>query len=341
MTQIRVACTGAGYFSLFQYDAWQRLPDATLVGIYNRTLSKAEGVADRFGGFPAYDDVERMLDETKPDLVDIITPPETHLDMIKACARRGMAMICQKPFTTSLQTAREAVAIAEEAGVPLLIHENYRWQPWHREAKRLIDDGRLGTVHNATFRLRPGDGQGPRAYLDRQPYFQTMPRLLIHETAIHMIDTFRYLLGEISGVSARLRRLNPVIAGEDAGLILFDFATGAAGVFDGNRLIDHAARNRRLTLGEMWIEGERAVLRLDGDGGLHLRDHGSNDEDAWRFAWNDAGFAGDCVFAVQAHILAHFTRGEPVENTGRDYLRNIEIEEAVYRSNDEGRYLSL
>ena len=67
--------------------------------------------------------------------------------------------------------------------------------------------------------MRPGDGQCPRAYLDRQPYFQEMPRFFVFETGVHMIDVFRFLLGEVTGVFARLRRLNPAIRGEDAGLI--------------------------------------------------------------------------------------------------------------------------
>ena len=49
------------------------------------------------------------------------------------------------------------------------------------------------------------------------------------------------MFGDVSHVYADLRRLNPVIAGEDAGLILFDFANGARGLFDGNRLADHRA----------------------------------------------------------------------------------------------------
>ena len=82
----------------------------------------------------------------------------------------------------------------------------------------------LGEVYQITFRLRPGDGQGPEAYLERQPYFQTMERFLVHETAIHFIDVFRFLLGEEpSTVYASLRRLNPAIKGEDAGLMLFSF----------------------------------------------------------------------------------------------------------------------
>ena len=91
-----------------------------------------------------------------------------------------------------------------DEGGQLVVHENFRWQPWYREAHRLIRDGVLGKLHSVAFRLRPGDGQGPRAYLERQPYFQKMPRLLVHETAIHWIDTFRFLMGEITAVYASL-----------------------------------------------------------------------------------------------------------------------------------------
>ena len=99
----------------------------------------------------------------------------------------------------------------------MIVHENFRFSPWYREAKRLLDSGSLGTPHAISFRLRPGDGQGVDAYLSRQPYFQKMPRFLVFETAIHFIDTFRYLMGEVEAITARLRRINPVILGEDAG----------------------------------------------------------------------------------------------------------------------------
>ena len=160
----------------------------------------------------------------------------------------------------------------------LIIHENFRFEPWYRAAKGLLDQGALGDIYQITFRMRPGDGQGPDAYLARQPYFQKMPRFLIRETAIHFIDTFRYLLGEIVGVSADLRRLNPAIAGEDAALLTFRFASGVRGVFDGNRLADHQADDRRKTMGEMSIEGAKGTLRLDGYGRLFQRKHGSNED---------------------------------------------------------------
>jgi predicted dehydrogenase len=200
-----------------------------------------------------------------------------------------------------------------------------------------LDAGTLGEPYEVAFRLRPGDGQGPRAYLDRQPYFQKMERFLVHETAIHLIDTFRYMMGEVTEIYANLRKLNPVIAGEDAGIILFDFASGARGVFDGNRLVDHAAENRRLTMGEMVLEGSDAVLRLDGYGRLFLRRHGLNAEEEVPYAWENRGFAGDCVYLLQRHVVDRLADNGPFMNTGRDYLTNLRIENAVYESNRLGR----
>ena len=249
-------------------------------------------------------------------------------------------MICQKPLAPTLAEALAIVEAAKAANATLVVHENFRFQPWYREIRRLIKGGTLGALHGIAFRLRPGDGQGPEAYLDRQPYFQDMPRFLVHETAIHLIDTFRYLMGEITSVTARLRRLNPHITGEDAGYILFDFAAGTGGLFDGNRLNDHVADNPRRTMGELWLDTEAGVLRLDGDGRLWWKPH-QQDEREHIYAWNDHAFGGDCVHALQAHVVDHLLSGTRLENSGAEYLRNLEIEEAVYLSADTGRTISL
>jgi hypothetical protein len=215
---IKVAVVGTGYFSQYHFDGWSRLPEVQLVAVCSLDPAGLVDAAARYLIPRQFADVGAMLDAAEPHLLDIVTPPAAHLAVMKEAARRGVDVICQKPLGGDLATAQAMVRIAEEAGITLIAHENFRFQPWYREARRLIDQGALGEVHNIGFRLRPGDGQGARAYLERQPYFQEMPRFLIHETAIHMIDTFRFLLGEMSGVFARLRRLNPHIKGEDAGL---------------------------------------------------------------------------------------------------------------------------
>ena len=337
---LKVAVVGTGYFSRFHFDGWSRLPEVQLVGVCSLDPAGLVDAAARHLIPRQFAEVGAMLDAVRPDLLDIVTPPSAHLSILQEAARRGVDVICQKPLGGDLVTARAMVKIAEDAGITCIAHENFRFQPWYRAARRLIDDGALGDIHNVGFRLRPGDGQGPRAYLERQPYFQQMPRFLIHETAIHLIDTFRFLLGEMSGVCARLRRLNPHIRGEDAGLVLFEFAGGAAGVFDGNRLVDFVADDPRLTMGEMLLEGAGGTLRLDGCGRLWLKPHKAAEREHV-YDWQNRGYGGDCVHALQRHVVAHLQRGAPLENGGAAYLRNLEIEDAIYRSAASGRWQAL
>ncbi len=329
---LRVAGIGAGYFSQFHYDAWKRISDTALVAVADRAIGKADAV-----GVAAYSDPAVMLAEIRPDLVDIVTPPDTHLAMIELAVDAGAgAVICQKPFCDSLESAERAVALADAAGIRLVVHENFRFQPWYRRMKRELAAGRVGTPLQLTFRLRPGDGQGADAYLSRQPYFQTMPRFLIHETGVHWIDTFRFLFGQPESVYADLRKLNPAIAGEDAGWFAFNYDSGLRAVFDGNRLLDHPAKNRRMTMGECSLEGTDGEIRLDGDGALRFRQRGANDWLPISDPPAGVGFGGDCVFALQAHVARGLLKGAPIENEARSYVANMRIESCIYLSAETG-----
>jgi D-apiose dehydrogenase len=301
---IRIAVVGAGYFSRFHFDGWARIPGVSLVAAADLDASKLAAMAQEFSVPETFASVEAMLGATACDVLDIATPPPTHAAIVKLGLARGLTVVCQKPFCTSLDEARTTIALTASAPDKLIIHENFRFEPWYRETKRLLNAGALGDIYQITFRLRPGDGQGPDAYLARQPYFQRMPRFLVRETAIHFIDAH----------------------------ILFTFSSGARGIFDGNRLADHAADDRRKTMGEMWIDGAKGTLRLDGFGRLWLRKHGENPEAEISFPWQDRGYGGDCVYAFQRHIAEHFAIGTPLETVAADYIRNLEIEDGVYRS---------
>jgi len=175
---VRVAGVGAGYFAAFHYDSWQRIKGAIPVAVCDIDLIRAEDT-----GLIAYTDLDQMLVDMKPDLLDVIVPPDAQAKVIRTALKRGIKwIICQKPFCSSRSEAHDITQEAEDAGATLIVHENFRFQPWYRLIKSALDEGQIGTVQNATFRLRPGDGQGPNAYLDRQPYFQKMPRFLVHET---------------------------------------------------------------------------------------------------------------------------------------------------------------
>lgn len=337
LPRLRVAVVGAGYFAGFQLRAWARLPSVDLVAIANRTRAKAAAAAATHRIPHVFEDVEAMLDDVRPDLLDVVTPPETHAATIAAATARGIAVICQKPFCRSLAEARTVVAGAAAHGVPLFVHENFRFQPWHAESRRLVAAGAVGEPYQALVRVRPGDGQGVDAYRDRQPYFREMPRFLVRETALHFVDVLRALFGEVRAVQARLRRLNPAIRGEDAGLLLLEFEAGPWGLVDGNRLVDHATDDARRTLGEMLIEGSDGALRLDGGGRLYLRARGAVDERPHPFDWTDREFGGDCVFRLQAALVDHLREGTPMPNTAAAFLQNLVIEEALYRADAEAR----
>ena len=325
---MRVVCLGAGYFSQFHLDGWRRINGVDLVGISNRDRAKAEAT-----GVPVFGTLAQMLDQARPDILDIIVSPAGHAEAIRQAVRHDLkAIICQKPFCTSMDEAQAMIDLARDAGIPLIVHENFRFQPWYRAIAASIGAGDIGTPLQATFRLRPGDGQGPEAYLARQPYFQEMPQFLVHETGVHWIDTFRFLFGNPSAVYADLRRVNEVIAGEDAGYILFDHANGVRVLFDGNRCLDHAAENTRCTMGEGLFEGTKGTLALRGDGSVRLRVFGSQDEQEIHPADDTGIFGGDCTHRLQAHVVRALNGGSSFENEAQDYLTVIRIEHAVYNS---------
>ncbi|WP_108880587.1 Gfo/Idh/MocA family oxidoreductase [Anderseniella sp. Alg231-50] len=340
MNSLKVAVVGAGYFAQLHHEAWTRMDRVELVGICDTNAEAAEAAAQA-NGVAAYSDVADMLAAARPDLVDIVTPPPSHLELIRTCMDERTAVICQKPFCQTPEEASEAVALSQKAGCFIAVHENFRFQPWYRKARHLLDENALGQVYQITYRLRPGDGQGPDAYLARQPYFQKMPKLLIHETGVHWIDTFRYLFGDPTAVFADLRRLNPVIAGEDAGIVIFDLPDGVRGVLDGNRLADHAADNTRRTMGEMLIEGADATLRLSGQGELWLRSHGSMTETQVPCDFVDTVFGGDCVYNLCAHVADHMLDGTGLENEASDYLVVQAAERAAYQSTEKRCWIDV
>ncbi|MGB3409507.1 MAG: Gfo/Idh/MocA family oxidoreductase [Jannaschia sp.] len=319
---LRVGLLGLGYFAQFHRDGWTRVPGADLVATADADPEKG---AD-------HPDISGLLGQAL-DILDIATPPTTHAAAIRAALPSGLrAIICQKPFCRSLEEARAITAEAEAAGVCLVVHENFRFQPWFRAMKEALDAGRIGRPLNLTFRLRTGDGQGSDAYLARQPYFRKMPRLLIHETGVHYIDTFRFLLGRPEGVYADLRRLNPVIRGEDAGLFIFDYGDGCRALFDGNRLLDFDTDNPRRTFGEALLEGTEATLGLDGAGAVTLRAAGTRSTETILAARDWPGFAGDSVRALQAHVVSAISDGARPENTARSYLEVLALCELIYAS---------
>ena len=327
---LKIACIGTGYFAQFHLEAWKRIAAVDLVAVCDQDEKKAREAAARFEVPGIYTDTSDLFHQQELDLVDIITPPDTHLELCSEAAKHGAAIICQKPLAPTYDQAEQLVETVSDQ-VPLMVHENYRFQPWYQKIRSLMDSGDIGQVHSLYIQTRLGDGWQPDAYLQRQPYFRTMERLLIYETGVHFIDTFRFLMGEADQVYADLKKLNKDIAGEDSGLMIIHFKNGSRAIWDANRYNESLSDDPRYTFGELLLEGDRGSIRLNHQGEMTLHKLGEQPIPVPYEHYNK-GFGGDCVYFTQKYLVDCLINKTPCEISGRKYLENLRIQEAIYKS---------
>jgi predicted dehydrogenase len=323
----RGAIIGCGFFGSIHLEAWRRVPGVKIVAACDPEKGRAEAFAPH-----AYRIAEEMLHCERLDFVDIATRPETHLNLVSQVAKHGLPAICQKPMAPSCEDAVAMVEVSEAAGVLLMIHENWRWQPWYREAAKAIGTGRLGRPVSYSFRVRKRDGTGLTPY-EEQPYFRKMPRLLIYETLVHHIDTARFLFGPIESVFARVRRINPAIRGEDRAILTLSHSSCVDGVIDGHRFSNPEPDGP--AMGDAIFECDSGVLRINAKGEIF-----EDGEMVWK-AVHTEGYKGDSVYKTQQHFIDCLATGAPFETSARSYLQTFYAVEAAYRSAETGKAMTL
>jgi len=326
--RLKGALIGCGFFGKIQAEAWQRMDDVEVVAACDADIVRARAVAA-----DAYESVEQLLQEHEQlDFVDIATRPDSHLELFRLTSARGIPTICQKPMAASLAEAIEMVRLAESSGTRLMVHENWRWQPWFRAAKVMIEAGAIGKPVGYYFRTRQRDGLGPSPY-PNQPYFREMPRLLIHETLVHHMDTARYLFGDIRSVYAHARRHNPKTQGEDRALVTLVHDSEVDGLIDGHRFLNPEPPGP--AMGDAWLDGENAALHINAAGDISVKG-----EQVWN-APPAEGYKGDSVFAVQRHFIDCLASGAAFETGAREYLASFAASEAAYLSIAERREIAM
>src|SRR5215510_16168785 len=328
---------GAGRFARFQVEAWRRVEGAQIVAVADVAPGRSEEFSERFGIARAYQDISEMLERERPEFVDIVTRPDSHPELVRLAALHGAHAICQKPMAPSWEGCLAMVNACNDANVRLLIHENWRWQPWYREIKRLLDQGAVGKPFYASFVMRNSDGRGAEPY-PAQPYFRAMGRLLVYEMVVHFLDTFRFLLGEIKSVFCRMGRVNQAIKGEDYTLIQLAFENGARGLIDANR-ISGPARREPLSE-ELIVEGDRGKIRLARDCRIWLDEYGDA-ERPHGYAFPAEGYRGDSVRAAHRHFISCLRTGDRCETEGEDYLKTVAAVLACYDSAESGQAVTV
>jgi D-apiose dehydrogenase len=332
---LRGVIVGAGFFAKFHAEAWKRIENADLVAVADSAPGRAAAFAAEFGIPRSYTDAASMLQTEQADFADIVTRPESHRELTDLASRHCRAVICQKPMAPTWEECEAMVQSCAERGARLMIHENWRWQPWYREARRLLAEERLGRIFHVGFRMRTGDGRGPAPYR-HQPYFREMERLLLYETAVHFLDTFRFLAGDIESIFCRTSRINPAIRGEDYALVQVSFSSGAKGLIDANRI--SGTFPPEVAFGEFRIEGERGMIRIAPDGNLFVTEYGKG-ETIHPLDTPAQGYKGDSVAALQRHFARCLLSGEGFESEGAEYLKTVGAVDACYRSAQTGMHV--
>ncbi|HEX7513692.1 MAG TPA: Gfo/Idh/MocA family oxidoreductase [Candidatus Methylomirabilis sp.] len=322
-TPLRIAFAGAGTISTYHLTGWKQTPGVELVAICDAVLEKARARAIEFGVSRGYADFATMLDKEKPDAVDIVTPVETHAPLARIAADRGVHLMCQKPMAPTLA---EAEALVRDVGdrVRFMVHENFRFRPQYVMAREWLEAGRVGDPTHACMTARSSGflslGTTP-FLLQRQPYLQAFPRLLIFEALIHHLDVLRFLLGPLMVVSAQVAKINQGLTGEDAASILLRGENGPICVLDGNF---SAPGYPALPMDRLEISGTKGTLLFEGDR-LSLV---GGDEPPIAFDPQQSYQAG-FTNAIQAFVHGLRT-GEPFQTDRLDNLETLKLMEFCY-----------
>lgn len=163
-----------------------------LVGLCDLSPVTAGYAAGQYGVEASYTDVDLMLREAKPDVVHVLTPPQTHVDLVSRCLDAGAHVICEKPITPSASELDLLLGRAEAAGRQLMESHNYRFNRGIVDIKAAIDRGDLGSVREVEIRiaLPVTDPEGRFGDPNLPSPIHDLPAGVIHDFTTH----FAYLL---------------------------------------------------------------------------------------------------------------------------------------------------
>lgn len=333
MPDLKFAVFGTGFWSLYQIPGWLEVGGVQPVAAYNRTLSRAQEVAGRFGIPRVYDDPEELLRREAADLdfIDIISAVETHESFVRLAARYHLPVICQKPMSTSLAPAEAMVAVCQEAGIPLYIHENWRWQTPVRALKQVLDSGVIGSPFRARIDMISGF-----PVFKNQPFLKELEQFILTDLGSHTLDTARYLFGEATSLYCQTRKVHPDIRGEDVATIVLNMGKGVS-VTVNMAYAENFLEREAFPQTFFFIEGERGSLELSQDywlrtttqAGTHLKRVPPP-----RYPWADPAYdvVHASIAACNANLLSALQGQGQAETTGEDNLKTVRLVFASYDS---------
>jgi UDP-N-acetyl-2-amino-2-deoxyglucuronate dehydrogenase len=340
MAKTRVALVGLGMAVAPHAKSALDLADRVEVAYaFSPSAERRAQFAQRFP-FPQCDRIETILEDGSVDAVAILTPPATHLELVRRCAQAGKHVLLEKPLDITTARAEALVAACRSAKVKLGIVLQNRHKPATERVAVLLRAGELGPVYGASTIIRLWR---PQSYYD-EPGRGTLVRdgggVLLTQ-AIHTLDLLLSLAGDPAGVSA-LATTTPVhrMECEDLVCAAVRWKSGALGVIEATTAAYPGAPERiELVCGKAtatlastalevrWHDGRREALEPDGSAGGTGADPMAFPHDYHRSVWS--------------HFLhALESGGEPRVN-GEEGLRVHRLIDALLAAAHTGKTVRL
>lgn len=332
----RFAVIGTGFFAQNHLHAWAEMDEVELVAVCDVDPDRVAAAAAQFGG-RAYTDAAELFATEELDFVDIATTPPTHRMMVELAAAHGVAPICQKPLAWEMDEARAMVEACEAAGVPFMVHENFRFQAPMRRIKALLDDGAIGRPFFGRVSFRTAHD-----VYAAQPWLVDSERMIIVDVAVHLFDLAMCFMGRPQSLVTEALRVNPRIVGEDVATVLMRMD-------DATCIVDasYETKSDHNTYPQTFVtlEGTEGTITLGPDYRLQVVSRGNVLDET--LAIPDRGWTSepwnaiqDSVYTTQRHWLHCLETGEEPETSGRRTLQLLDVTLGAYASLETGdRYV--
>ncbi len=186
---LRAGVIGCGWAGAYHAEVYATHPMSKLVAVCDIMHSRAQSLANRYG-CRIFDHAETMLAEEALEVVSVATPTEAHPELVSACLKRNLPVLCEKPLARTSIEARSMLNEAERAGVPLGVNYNRRFAAGYRVAKESMNEKERIRYFQAVLAQNVPMAQTEelRAKLPED--------FLVYEALSHLLDLSRYLVGE-------------------------------------------------------------------------------------------------------------------------------------------------
>lgn len=197
MKKIRVAVVGAGYVANHHLAALRSVDFVELAGICDTNLEAARSMAARHSIPLVVADLAELLEQARPDVVHVLTPPASHAPIALAAMEHGCHVLVEKPMADSAAECEAMLAKAREKGVLLGVNHSDLFDPMIRKALDLVATGRIGKVlavdilRSSDYPAYPG---GPL------PKLVTQGSYPFRDLGVHGLYTIEAFAGGISGL---------------------------------------------------------------------------------------------------------------------------------------------